>query len=631
MALIRRSGARFSANIWPGFVDAMTAILLVLMFVLSIFMIVQSILRDTITGQNSELAFLNTELIQIKNDLGLERSKLAQLDARYEEKLRVLNLTEEKFNLQKLKNQKLDQQLILKAQNLAALKSSFTGLTSQLESIQDQLLTKTAAFSLLQKKQMQLQKKVIQIDAASKERIALLSALRAKFKVSSEKVQTFQTQVAGLLLRNMKLAESLDQSKKQIVQFKSENELVKLALSNAREEFDEKVQSARLAAARADALELLVLDLRSDQKTLENLNNNLVKKSNDQEMIIMQKTGELIEKTTKLIQVEKNSVLERTAIENLKAKLSLNTEELGLLTLTLEAERKKALKTLELLASARAVQAALKEKNKQLVRANDSVEQALELKQIALREARVQLMEEEGLTRASLLEVERLNLISAALTEKLSQLEITLDKSEVNDEQKNVQIKLLGSRLNSALARVASEQRKRAELEAKEVEKLKLEANDLKSYRSEFFGRLRAILGGKPGIEIVGDRFVFASEVLFQPGSATLGVEGQLQLGEVAQVIREVAVDIPPQINWILRVDGHTDVLPLAKTSKFSDNWELSQARSLSVVKYLIRSEGVPSYRLAATGFGQFQPIDSGTSLKSLARNRRIELKLTEK
>ena len=223
MALIRRSGARFSANIWPGFVDAMTAILLVLMFVLSIFMIVQSILRDTITGQNSELAFLNTELIQIKNDLGLERSKLAQLDARYEEKLRVLNLTEEKFNLQKLKNQKLDQQLILKAQNLAALKSSFTGLTSQLESIQDQLLTKTAAFSLLQKKQMQLRKKVIQIDAASKERIALLSALRAKFKVSSEKVQTFQTQVAGLLLRNMKLAESLDQSKKQIVQFKSEN------------------------------------------------------------------------------------------------------------------------------------------------------------------------------------------------------------------------------------------------------------------------------------------------------------------------------------------------------------------------------------------------------------------------
>ena len=631
MALIRRSGARFSANIWPGFVDAMTAILLVLMFVLSIFMIVQSILRDTITGQNSELAFLNTELIQIKNDLGLERSKLAQLDARYEEKLRVLNLTEEKFNLQKLKNQKLDQQLILKAQNLAALKSSFTGLTSQLESIQDQLLTKTAAFSLLQKKQMQLQKKVMLIDAASKERIALLSALRAKFKVSSEKVQTFQTQVAGLLLRNMKLAESLDQSKKQIVQFKSENELVKLALSNAREEFDEKVQSARLAAARADALELLVLDLRSDQKTLDNLNNNLVKKTNDQEMIIMQKTGELIEKTTKLIQVEKNSVLERTAIENLKAKLSINTEELGLLTLTLEAERKKALKTLELLASARAVQVALKEKNKQLVRANDSVEQALELKQIALREARVQLMEKEGLTRASLLEVERLNLISAALTEKLSQLETTLDKSEVNDEQKNVQIKLLGSRLNSALARVASEQRKRAELEAKEVEKLKLEANDLKSYRSEFFGRLRAILGEKPGIEIVGDRFVFASEVLFQPGSATLGVEGQLQLGEVAQVIREVAVDIPPQINWILRVDGHTDVLPLAKTSEFSDNWELSQARSLSVVKYLIRSEGVPSYRLAATGFGQFQPIDLGTSLKSLARNRRIELKLTEK
>ena len=240
-------------------------------------------------------------------------------------------------------------------------------------------------------------------------------------------------------------------------------------------------------------------------------------------------------------------------------------------------------------------------------------------------------MEEKGLTTASLLEVERLNAVAAALSGKISKLEIVLDKSEVSDKQKNVQIKLLGNRINSALARVASEQRKRAEMEAKEVEKLKLEENDLKSYRSEFFGRLRTILGEKVGIEIVGDRFVFASEVLFQPGSAILGVDGKSQLGEVAKVIREVSADIPSQINWILRVDGHTDILPLAKESKFLDNWELSQARSLSVVKYLIRSEGVASGRLAAAGFGQFQPIDAGSSPASLARNRRIELKLTEK
>ena len=631
MALIRRSGARFSANIWPGFVDAMTAILLVLMFVLSIFMIVQSILRDTITGQNSELAFLNSELILIKNDLGLERSKLAKLDASYEEKLNALRLTEEKFNVQNLRNKKLDKELQLKASTLETLKTNFIGLTSKLQRVQDQLFSKTTSLALLKKEQNKLKNKLTLTDNAATERIALLSALRTKFEISSQRIQTFQSQVAGLILRNTKLVKALDQSENQVENVQSENELVKLALSNVREEFDKQQQEARLAAARAEALEALASDLRNEQNALGKFNTNLVAKIKSKELTISKQTGELFEKSIKLKQLEADNILDQAAIENLKKKLSFETEELGLLTLTLEAERKKALKTLELLASARAVQAVLKEKNKQLIFSNDTVEETLELKKIALREARAQLMEEKGVTSASLLEVERLNTISTSLLKKLSQLQAILDKSELSDEEKNVQIKLLGSRLNSALARVASEQRKRADLEAKEVERLKKEATDLESYRSEFFGRLRAILGGKEGIEIVGDRFVFASEVLFQPGSAILGVEGKFQLGEVAKVIREISLDIPSQISWILRVDGHTDILPLAKTTQFSDNWELSQARSLSVVKFLIRSEGVASERLAATGFGQFQPIDLGSSPAALARNRRIELKLTEK
>ena len=631
MALIRRSGARFSANIWPGFVDAMTAILLVLMFVLSIFMIVQSILRDTITGQNSEIGFLNIELNQIKNDLGLERSKLARLDARYEEKLQALNVTEKNFTVQKIKNEQLDQQLILKTLNLKTLETNFVGLTSKLQTMQDQMLNNKTVLSSSRQKEEQLKNKLMVTDAAAKERMALLSILRAKFDISRQRIQTFQSQVAGLILKNKNLVQAVGQSENQFNEIRSENELVKLALSNARKEFDEKTQVARLAAARAEALEALVSDFQHDRKILDSLNVNLLEKIEDKEIIISEQIQELNKKNKKLIQFDKNSILEQVAIANLKKKMSFKSEELGLLTLTLDAERQKALKTLELLASARAVQIALKENNKQVTFSNNSAEQALEIKKIALREARIQLMEEKGLTTASLLEVERLNAVAAALSGKISKLEIVLDKSEVSDKQKNVQIKLLGNRINSALARVASEQRKRAEMEAKEVEKLKLEANDLKSYRSEFFGRLRTILGEKVGIEIVGDRFVFASEVLFQPGSAILGVDGKSQLGEVAKVIREVSADIPSQINWILRVDGHTDILPLAKESKFLDNWELSQARSLSVVKYLIRSEGVASGRLAAAGFGQFQPIDAGSSPASLARNRRIELKLTEK
>ena len=631
MALIRRSGARFSANIWPGFVDAMTAILLVLMFVLSIFMIVQSILRDTITGQNSRLAILNLELSEIKNDLGLEKSKLAQLDARFEEKLIALNVAEEKFAAQRVRNAELDKTLELKTSNLQSLETNFQDLTIELKTIQEQLTTKSLALSSMEKDQRKLSTKLSDSESLSRERMALLSALRTKFQIANDSIEKFESQVAGLILKRTQLVQDLDLARNKVRDIEDQNELVKLALSNARGEIDEKVQVARLAAAKADALEALVDKIKNDKQNAVNLNSILTKKIEEKERLILENTAELIEKNAELKDAETNRILEQAAIKNLREKLSLEQEELGLLTLTLEAERRKAIETLALLASSRALQRALKQKNYQLALSKDAVDEALDIKKLALIEARAQLLRQESLTTASVLEVERLSLISESLSKKLFNMQSILDESEMKEDQKNVQIEVLGGRLNAALARVASEQRKRAALEAKEVERLKLEANDLKNYRSEFFGRLRTILGGKSGIEIVGDRFVFASEVLFEPGSATIGKEGRRQLSAVAGVLMEVAPEIPQQISWILRVDGHTDVLPLTSSSKFKDNWELSQARSLSVVKYLIRFEGVTPDRLVAAGFGEFQPIETGFAPESLARNRRIELKLTEK
>ena len=142
---------------------------------------------------------------------------------------------------------------------------------------------------------------------------------------------------------------------------------------------------------------------------------------------------------------------------------------------------------------------------------------------------------------------------------------------------------------------------------------------------------MREILGEREGVQVVGDRFVFPSEVLFSPGSATLGPEGRAQVARVAAVIREIAGDIPEGIDWVLRVDGHTDSTPVSATSAFRDNWELSQARALSVVRYMIEAEGLPADRLAATGFGEHRPVDTGDSPEALARNRRIELKFTER
>jgi chemotaxis protein MotB len=171
-----------------------------------------------------------------------------------------------------------------------------------------------------------------------------------------------------------------------------------------------------------------------------------------------------------------------------------------------------------------------------------------------------------------------------------------------------VEIAALGQRLNAALASRVQE---------------------LARYRSEFFGRLREALGDQPDIRIVGDRFVFQSEVLFETGSAELEAEGQAQLRRVADVLKDVARRIPPDIDWILQVEGHSDRIPIA-TPLYPSNWELSSARAMSVVRLLIE-QGIPAAKLSAAGFGEFHPIGAGNDAAALRRNRRIEIKLTQR
>jgi chemotaxis protein MotB len=181
-----------------------------------------------------------------------------------------------------------------------------------------------------------------------------------------------------------------------------------------------------------------------------------------------------------------------------------------------------------------------------------------------------------------------------------------------------------------ALARAAAEQRRRADLEEAERRRLEAEAQTLEGYRSEFFGALRAVLGDIEGIQIVGDRFLFSSEVLFPSGSADLLPEGRAQIGQVAQILTQVSDRIPEGIDWILRVDGHTDNIPISG-GIYADNWELSQARALSVVRYMVNQLNFPPERLAATGFGEYRPVNPASTPQARAQNRRIELKLTER
>ncbi|WP_173934053.1 peptidoglycan -binding protein [Chelativorans sp. Marseille-P2723] len=220
-----------------------------------------------------------------------------------------------------------------------------------------------------------------------------------------------------------------------------------------------------------------------------------------------------------------------------------------------------------------------------------------------------ELEEERQISQRALSQVELLNQQIAALRQQIAALEGALEVSEQRDRQANAKIADLGRRLNIALAQRVQE---------------------LNRYRSDFFGRLREILSDRENIRIVGDRFVFQSEVLFASGATEINPRGREEMQKLAGAILELQQEIPPEINWVLRVDGHTDDVPLSGTGRFRDNWELSAARAIAVVKFLIEN-GVPAERLVAAGFGEYQPLDMSGTLEARARNRRIELKLTER
>jgi chemotaxis protein MotB len=216
---------------------------------------------------------------------------------------------------------------------------------------------------------------------------------------------------------------------------------------------------------------------------------------------------------------------------------------------------------------------------------------------------------EKRISSNALAQVEILNQQISALRRQLAALESVLDASEKKDKESQARIADLGQRLNLALAE---------------------RVRELSKYRSDFFGRLREILGNRPDIRIVGDRFVLQSELLFDVGKADLKPEAQAEVEKIAAALLDLGKKIPPDIAWVLRVDGHTDVRPTGTAGQFKSNWDLSAARAIAVVQYLV-SKGVPPQRLVAAGFGEFQPIDTGTTEEAYRRNRRIEFKLTER
>ena len=559
--LTRRSGERFTANIWPGFVDAMTAILLILMFILSIFMIVQSVLRDTISSQKIELDEQQTELSQLGNNIETLKIELGILK-------------DEKSYLQTLSSEQRSELIARKAE--------------------------------------------------LQEKINLLTKLRNDVEVAETKITDFKSQVASLIAKRLELNENLKLEREKTSKEISGREAAELALAAARDTISQKISKEQMMAASNEALEQLVKKLKLENRSLENLT-----AEKETELSMVKEKMESISKD--LTDAEKLRVMEQYAIRELQKDLMEKQEELALITLTMEEERKKALETLKLLAASKEAQRILKEQANKFEKKLEGNDNILTEKNLALREARLRLSVQEEKAKASMKEVANLTLQTNTLKERIKELTAILDATIQKDFSNDVEIKSLGAKLNAALAKVASEQKMRAQLEEKERKRLESETKKLREYRSVFFGRLKNILGDIEGIDVVGDRFVFSSEVLFDRGSADIGVAGKLQLDAISNVLKDISQKIPQDINWVLRVDGHTDKTPVSQNSIFKDNWELSQARSLSVVKYMINRHQINPKRLSAAGFGEYQPISFSETKDALAKNRRIEFKLTER
>ena len=511
MALRRRRGGNGDAlNAWPGYVDALSTLLMVIIFVLLVFVLAQAFLSVALSGRDRALDRVNRQITELTDMLSLERGRAAEL------RLSIAQLN----------------------RDLGAASATRDSLAQQLAALRaDQVRTQGER------------------DTALAER----DRLSARLFDAEVQMQAAQARSAQQLAQGADIARRADDAAQDAATAAAQLGVARRELDDARTALEANRRSLDttqqdLTAAR-NSLAVAQRELESAQARVEE----------------MRRQAEALDRTVQA---------DRATIEARLSDLARMAEQMRALTALRDELEKQASE-----AAARAMTEA------------------------ELRAATAaQLQEEKRLGESARAEIALLNRQMEELRGQLAAVARALEVSEAAAQTKDVQITNLGARLNAALAEKVEE---------------------LQGYRSEFFGRLREVLANRPGVQVVGDRFVFQSEVLFPVGSAELSPAGMEQMFRLADTLREIADDIPDDVDWLLRVDGHADRQPVVGV-RFASNWELSASRAITVVR-LLAMAGVPANRLAATGFGDNQPLDEADTPEAYARNRRIELRLTDR
>jgi chemotaxis protein MotB len=576
-----------TTNIWPGFVDVLATLLIVIIFVLMVFTVSQIYLSDAISGRDKALQDLRTQINELSKILVIETkdkeealSTLSETEKKLEDT--ELNLQSEQLLSEQLQTDvaKKRSEIFVQEQNIIALSEQISSLLKELRIVANALETyEGQEITLLETEGLGER-----INKALATRIDQLKILNqeldnANFKLL-ESEKSLKSTIAELNEKNenlMAINESLGLEEggieEQLLAIKNKNE--KLLSLN-----DELEKTNIELSLRDEELQSQISQYQELMNDLLEINDSLGLKDaslNEQLDAIRFKNEELARLNKDLIQKD-------STIFNLRGKIS----ELNNVLSLSEDKQKQQLEKLELLQS-------------QIV----SLEQENQTqKETSLEE--IKNMEIQA--SKTLEQVEILSNQIDTLQKEIALLNDALEASESQALIKDLEIEVLGEKLNKALTSKVFE---------------------LQKYRSEFFGKLQSILGDRKDIKIVGDRFIFESELLFDSASADLQLSGKEKLSEIGLTLKETTNDIPSDIDWIIMVEGHTDKKPI-QTIRYPSNWELSSARANTVLKLLL-DLGFPPNRLASAGYGEFYPISNGETESDLQQNRRIELKLTSR
>ena len=653
-----------STNIWPGFVDVLATLLIVIIFVLMVFTVSQIYLSDAISGRDKALQDLRNQIDQLSKILTVEISEKEDALSSLSQTQSELGMTKKNLESQRLLSDELQtdiskkrSELFVQEQNILALSEQITKLLNELRIVSNALET----YEGIDNAALVTEGLGERINKALATRIDQLKSLNLKLDETNQKLAVSESNLKQKVTELNILNDKLTQNESELELKIKELNVLNDKLTQNESELELKITELNVLndklTQNESELELKITELNEKNNDLLAINQSLGIEDGDlaaQLNAIQNKNDELLQLNNNLLESKKETEITLQLLEKVNTELTLRDEEL----------QNQILQYKELMSDLLAINDtlglndvtlqeqldAIRFKNQELVRLNENLiekdstifdlrgkiielndilsiseeQQLAQKSQILTLKKNIQSLEdssknEKEISSKQLQEMEMRASLTleqvASLTDEIDKLKneiLTLNRALLSSEKetasKNLEIEALGERLNKALTSQIFE---------------------LQKYRSEFFGKLQSLLGDREDIKVVGDRFIFQSELLFDSASANLQKIGKEKLKEIGITLKETTSKIPTDIDWIIQVEGHTDKRPI-NTTLYPSNWELSSARANSVLKLLL-DLGFEPNRLAAAGYGEFYPISNGDTERDFQQNRRIELKLTSR